>query len=153
MQVLQSFCFVNRSSIRRSFWLRMPFWVFAIAFLSLGLPSMLGNPVALAAPFLADSVPSVLFMAENTQPTIPPAIVDRIRQDLSRRTGKPANQFKVATATQQTWSDGCLGLAQPQEICTQALVSGWRVEMVLGKQQWVYRTNARGSSIRLETGN
>jgi len=93
---------------------------------------------------------ALVYLAQNP---VPPQVIDRLRQDLASRTGKPAAQFKVASSTQQTWPDGCLGLAKPEEICSQALVSGWRVVLILGKQQWIYRTNTQASSFRLETAS
>ncbi len=56
----------------------------------------------------------------------------------------------VTNATQETWSDSCLGLGQPYESCLQALVPGWRVEVTDGQRTWVYRTDETGDTIRLE---
>lgn len=117
-------------------------WGIAIAILTLTLyPSLalsLEPATSLAQIYLA-------------QTPVPSQVSDRLKQDLAQRTGKPTAQFKVTSATPQTWPDGCLGLGKPEELCTQALVSGWRVTLVSGKQQWVYRTNAQGSSLRLES--
>lgn len=57
---------------------------------------------------------------------------------------------QVVDASQETWSDGCLGLGQPYEGCLQALVPGWRVEVTDGQRTWIYRTDETGDSIRLE---
>lgn len=83
--------------------------------------------------------------------TIPPAIVATLRQDLSRRTGIPTNQLKFIEVSAQTWPDGCLGLGGANEMCTQAMVNGWRVTFAKGNQRWVYRTNGNGNTFRLET--
>jgi hypothetical protein len=82
--------------------------------------------------------------------TLPASVSSLVRQDLARRLGVPVDQLRIVTATSQTWSDGCLGLAQPQEVCTQALVPGWRVRVALGERLWTYRANQSGSSLRLE---
>lgn len=87
---------------------------------------------------------------ENQSENVPPPVLDAVRQDLSKRTSIPADQFKVREASQQTWSDGCLGLAQPDEMCLQALVEGWRIVMFHRDRTWVYRTDSRGRTIRLE---
>jgi hypothetical protein len=76
--------------------------------------------------------------------------VDGLRQDLSQRTGIPANQLKVVESSAETWTDGCLGLAQADEMCTQAMVNGWRVVFTQGDRRWVYRTNGNGRTFRLE---
>jgi hypothetical protein len=43
-----------------------------------------------------------------------------------------------------------LGIATPEEICTQALVEGWRVVFANANQRWSYRTDQHGRVIRLE---
>lgn len=82
---------------------------------------------------------------------IPPEVVSTLRQDLSQRTGIPANQLRFIEVSSQTWPDGCLGLAGSGEMCTQAMVPGWRVVFAKGNQRWVYRTNSNGRTFRLET--
>jgi hypothetical protein len=58
-------------------------------------------------------------------------------------------------AEQRIWPDGCLGLAEPDEFCTQALVRGWRVVVTDGEREWIYRTSGRSQPIqvRLERGS
>jgi len=49
------------------------------------------------------------------------------------------------------WTDGCLGLALEGEVCTQEVVSGWRVTIENSiRQQWVYRTDSTGERVRLD---
>ncbi len=56
----------------------------------------------------------------------------------------------VVSATEQNWPDGCLGLAKAEEVCTMAVVSGWRVEVSDKLQTWYYRTDRTGKTLRLE---
>jgi len=80
-----------------------------------------------------------------------PAIVeDRLRRDLSKRTQLPSATLRLVEAEPKTWNDGCLGIATPEEICTQALVEGWRVVFANANQRWSYRTDQHGRVIRLE---
>lgn len=81
---------------------------------------------------------------------LPAIVVDRLRQDLSKRTQRPPATLKLIEAAPKTWSDGCLGMAAPEEICTQALVEGWRVVFAHADQRWIYRTDQQGRAIRLE---
>ena len=89
---------------------------------------------------------------EQQQPTaamnLPEAVETAVRKDLARRTQIPPEQFKLQSARRETWPDGCLGLGKPEELCTQSLVSGWRVEMTYHHQVWVYRTNQTGTNLR-----
>jgi hypothetical protein len=86
------------------------------------------------------------------QPTVamnlPDAVEAAVRKDLARRTQISPEQFKLQSARRETWPDGCLGLGKPEELCTQSLVSGWRVEMTYHHQVWVYRTNQTGTNLR-----
>lgn len=81
---------------------------------------------------------------------LPPNIADTVRKDLSKQTGIPANKLQLLQSTPQTWSDGCLGLAKADEMCSQMMVQGWQVVFSSGNQRWVYRTDATGRIYRME---
>lgn len=83
----------------------------------------------------------------------PTKVIDIVKQDLSNRIQIPLNQITVKDTVRQTWSDGCLGLAKPDELCTQALVEGWKIIVSHQRTTWVYRTDNLGSNIRLESQN
>lgn len=88
----------------------------------------------------------------NQKPEKPPdTVIDAVLTAIVETTNVEKNQLQVQKATAETWSDGCLGLAKPDEICTQALVEGWRVIVSDGDQNWVYRTDRTGQIIRLES--
>jgi hypothetical protein len=84
----------------------------------------------------------------NSEPSA--AMVSSLQKTLSKQTGIPANQLKMVESTQKTWSDGCLGLGKPEELCSQAMVQGWQITFSNGTQRWVYRTNSTGNVSRLE---
>lgn len=88
--------------------------------------------------------------SDNRANRLPPQVVRAVRQDLSRRTGVAPGRLRITEYSRQTWPDGCLGLAQPDQICTQALVEGWRVVVSDGNKTWVYRSNTNGTTLRLE---
>ncbi len=102
---------------------------------------------ASAQPISSPILPAVMISRQTSLPT---TVLTAIRQDLSRRTGLAGDRIILKTSVAQTWPDGCLGLARTEEICTQALVEGWRVTVTDGKQSWTYRTDATGRVIRLE---
>ncbi|MBD2034441.1 hypothetical protein H6F76_05250 [Leptolyngbya sp. FACHB-321] len=81
---------------------------------------------------------------------MPAIVVARLRQDLSQRTQLPLAKLKLIEAKPKTWNDGCLDMAAPEEICTQALVKGWRVVFANANQRWIYRTDHQGRILRLE---
>ncbi|WRH68355.1 MAG: hypothetical protein RSE13_09195 [Planktothrix sp. GU0601_MAG3] len=82
---------------------------------------------------------------------LPPTVDKKIRETVARESGVIVKDLKIVEARQQTWPDTCLGLATTDEVCGQMLVSGWRVVVSDGRQTWVYRTDAQGRMIRLES--
>ena len=104
--------------------------------------------------FLAPNLVMVA-RAEVQQPAIVGSLSDRVANavitEVSKQTGISPNNLKITQYSRQTWSNGCLGLSKPGEICTQALVEGWRVVVSGNKRTWVYRSNRNGQILRLES--
>lgn len=104
--------------------------------------------------FLAPNLATVA-RAEVQQPAIINSLSDRVANavitEVSKQTGISPKNLKITQSSPQTWSNGCLGLSKPGEICTQALVEGWRVVVAGNKQTWVYRSNRNGQILRLES--
>ncbi len=92
--------------------------------------------------------------ARAEKPAVIENLSDRVAQavitDLSKQTGIPKEKLKITRYSRQTWSNGCLGIAKPDEICTQALVEGWRVVVSGNNRTWVYRSDRNGRIVRLE---
>ncbi len=83
---------------------------------------------------------------------VPVGVVTAVSREISRTYRVSQNQLKVVSATQQTWSDSCLGLGQANESCLRAEVKdGWRVVMSDSRQTWTYRTDGTGRAVRLES--
>lgn len=80
---------------------------------------------------------------------LPAQVARAVRQDLSARTRIAPGKLTITRYSRQTWPDGCLGVAEPDRICTQALVEGWRVVVSDGSKTWVYHTNNTGRTLRL----
>lgn len=81
--------------------------------------------------------------------SLPRRVKNAVLQDLSNREQILATKVEIIDYAQRTWRDGCMNLPNPDEICTQALVPGWRVVLSNGSQTWIYHTNSNGRSIRL----
>jgi hypothetical protein len=81
---------------------------------------------------------------------LPEAVRSAVLQTASAQVGLPAQQFTLVKAVPKIWSDGCLGLAEPGQMCTAVLVKGWQVTLSANRQEWVYRTNISGSAIRYD---
>lgn len=105
-------------------------------------------PIAITHPAFAMTDSPQSQMKENHE--LPTSVLKAVQQDLSKQTNLPAEEFKLTNATHESWTDGCLGLAKPEEMCSQALIDGWRVVINRGKQTWVYRADTNGRVVRQE---
>lgn len=93
-------------------------------------------------------------LKDNIKPNgLPRPVANAVLRDLARRQGISARQLQIIEYNQQTWRNGCLELPQSDELCTQALVPGWRIVVSNGKQNWIYHTNNNGRSLRLASAN
>lgn len=99
-------------------------------------------------------IPVEMATAESQKPSLVSPLSDRVAKaviaDVSKQTGIPAPKLKITRYSHQTWSNGCLGIAKADEICTQALVEGWRVVVSGNNRTWVYRSDRNGRILRLE---
>ena len=104
--------------------------------------------------FLAPNLVMVA-RAEVQQTESANSLSDRVASavitEVSKQTGISTRNLKITQYSRQTWSNGCLGISKPGEICTQALVEGWRVVVSGNKRTWVYRSNRNGRILRLES--
>ena len=90
------------------------------------------------------------FIKENIRTNnLPRRVASAVRRDASRRTQISLKELEIVESNPRTWNNGCLGLSQPAEVCTQALVPGWRVVVSDGKQNWIYHTNSNGRLLRI----
>jgi hypothetical protein len=47
----------------------------------------------------------------------------------------------VVSAEEVEWPDGCLGVAKPNQMCTQVIVPGYRVMLEVNGTQYEVRTD------------
>lgn len=73
------------------------------------------------------------------------------RKDLAIKLSVDEKSIVILQISETTWNDGCLGLGGPAESCLQALVPGFKVEMLAKGKSYIYRTDKTGLSVRAET--
>lgn len=95
--------------------------------------------------------PSNLLSLNQSSDSLPVGVVTAVSREIVRTYRVAQSQLRVVSATQQNWSDSCLGLGQANESCQRVLVNGWRVAMSDGRQTWTYRTDATGRTFRQES--
>ena len=81
---------------------------------------------------------------------VPPDVVQAAQADLAERLGgeDPA-AYEVLRSEAVTWSDGCLGVHEPDIACTTALVDGFALWLSDGDGAYRYHTDATGTVVRL----
>jgi hypothetical protein len=109
---------------------------------SLSIGSSISSTANIPTLSQSNNLPS----AANQAPA--PAVIRSIRQAVKQQFG--VAKIGVVSVTEQNWPDGCLGLPKSGEICTMAVVPGWRVEVSDKLQTWYYRTDRTGKTLRLE---
>jgi hypothetical protein len=67
--------------------------------------------------------------------------------DLAKQASVAAAEIEVVKLEAVEWPDGCLGCAKPHEMCTEAIVPGYRIVLRVGGQEYEYRTD-KASTIR-----
>lgn len=72
------------------------------------------------------------------------------RRDLAGKLSVAESSIVIMEVEAKSWSDGCLGLGGPAESCMQALVDGFKVELVARGESYTYRTDKTGASLRME---
>lgn len=78
---------------------------------------------------------------------LPPAVADALEM-VREQLGVASEQVEVVSFTQMDWPDGCLGLAEPDEACTLAIVPGWQLMVLAAGTTYEVRTNLTGDMIR-----
>jgi hypothetical protein len=78
-----------------------------------------------------------------------PFAVEAGIEAISRDLGLTRADVEVLSYHQTEWPDGCLGLGEADEFCTQEIVSGWYIAVqVEGHQKYEVRTNENGRNVR-----
>ncbi|HEY9835652.1 MAG TPA: hypothetical protein V6D27_01940 [Vampirovibrionales bacterium] len=85
------------------------------------------------------------------QAPLPSGLATLVKADLAKNVGISPEQVEVAEYSPQIWTDSCLGLLHSQAVCDRNRVSGWRIVLSNAGTRWVYRTDATGKTLGLET--
>lgn len=89
----------------------------------------------------------------QANPQLSTAIGHIVLQHASEHTRVPSSKLDLVEVQPHTWSDNCLELAEAEASCQQIPVSGWQVAVAKGQHRWIYRTDASGSVVKLESSN
>lgn len=70
------------------------------------------------------------------------------RKALAELLGIGENEITINSIEQTTWSDGCLGVGQPDESCLMVETPGFIVNMTAAGMIYIYHTNSDGTTVR-----
>ncbi len=110
----------------------VPVMLLALVLLSCGqapTPARNVNPTAIS--------PTLGYSAE-AQP-----LVDLAMADLAKREGGGATDIEVIKVEAVEWRNGCLECAKAGEMCTDAIVPGYRIVLRAAGQEYEYRTDQK----------
>lgn len=85
----------------------------------------------------------------SNQTALPFEVRNAVLANASKQTNQTVDLLRIIDAQRRTWSDGCLGLAEPDRLCLQVLTPGWQVIVNDGQRNLVYRTNSLGNLVKL----
>ena len=128
--------------------------VTGVATLAIGARAMAGGeplkPHEIAPP---TRIPEVV--PDTAQPAgtpvnaaeVPRAVRRAVVADAARRFNVAESAVVLVSAEKVTWGDGSLGCAEPGQMYTQALVSGYRITARTQEGQMRYHTDDRGTVV------
>ncbi len=87
---------------------------------------------------------------ESSTEELPAKVQSAVLSDANKRVSKPVAALRITQSEKQSWSDSCLGLAEPGKLCAQVIVPGWKVTLTDGQRELIYRTDSKGKLVKLE---
>jgi len=92
-------------------------------------------------------VPSVRRIAPTPTPVVYAPPIEAARQRVAKDTGIDPKNIIVQSFEMTEWQDTCLGVNLPDQICAEAIIPGYKVNMVAGDNYYEAHTNADASVI------
>ena len=93
------------------------------------------------------AVTQVIPALENV---LPQDVALNIRNQVSAILGVPVESIQLESVEQTEWPNGCLGLPEPEEVCTEVITPGWLLVFTADGQEYRFRADQTGTVIRQE---
>ncbi len=81
---------------------------------------------------------------------LPPDVALNVQNQISQTLGVAVENIKITQVEQKDWPNGCLGLPQGNEVCTEVVTPGWLLTFNINNQEYKYRVDKTGMVIRQE---
>jgi hypothetical protein len=84
------------------------------------------------------------------QNILPPDVALNVQNQISQTLGVAVEQIQITKVEAKDWPNGCLGLPNGDEVCTEAITPGWLLTFKINGQEYKYRVDKTGTVIRQE---
>lgn len=81
---------------------------------------------------------------------LPPEVALNVQNYIVQTLGVALENIEISSVEQMDWPDGCLGLPEGDEVCTEAITPGWLLTFDINNQEYKYRVDQTGTIIRQE---
>jgi hypothetical protein len=99
-------------------------------------------------PDVQAETPPPVYPTPQNAPIFPPTAAWEAQKALSKSLGIGVERTTITMIANARWSDGCLGLASANELCSQNVVTGYRVVLRANGRLYEYHTDSTGSLLR-----
>ncbi len=76
---------------------------------------------------------------------LPPDVALNVRNQVSAILGVPVESIQLESVEQTDWPNGCLGLPEPEEVCTEVITPGWLLAFSADGQEYRFRADQTGT--------
>ena len=111
--------------------------------------SLVAAALLLAACAAGTDVPTVQGNP-SLNDVLPPEVALNIQNQISQILGVPVESIQLESIEQMDWPNGCLGLPEPEEVCTEVITPGWLLVFNVDGQDYRFRVDQTGTVIRRE---
>lgn len=81
---------------------------------------------------------------------LPPDVALNVQNQISEKLGVALESIHIQNVEKTDWPNGCLGLPEGNEVCTQAITPGWLLTFNINNQEYKYRVDSTGTVVRQE---
>ena len=81
---------------------------------------------------------------------LPPDVALNVQNRVSEILGIPVESLQLESIQDMEWPNGCLGLPEEAEVCTEAITPGWLLVFKANGQEYRFRIDRTGTVVRQE---
>jgi hypothetical protein len=82
--------------------------------------------------------------------SLPPDVALNVQNRVSELLNTSVEDLKLESIQQMEWPNGCLGLPEQAEVCTDAVTPGWLLVFNVNGQKYRFRIDQTGTIVRQE---